>query len=421
MNMVQAPSELENRLRKALIQVPTKKKKKNKPMTWVVSSAAALLLIVGTYQYPAFAYYGGKLLNKIELSSLSFTEVAEKGYGQVVNKSTTLPDGTVITINGVIADDNALLMYYTIDRMTGSVFNENGTPRYHVGNIQGFLTDSDWKGGYGKYSEYETHHEGVYKFEPVSPFSRTLTVTFTEWLDEKERGSYPISFKFEANKAMKSIIKEDISKSVSVDQGTVHYDTITASPSSTILKGHYEMDSDEYPRFSGKTKLYVNGTEVKFWGMQSDHAEPGTPGFELEFDVLPTDKIETIELVLETFTGFQKIEEPISIASPSDQSIKIGDEKIWIRSVTKTDTGYDIVIARKQFTILDTENLSIQAGGNIVPVSSISTSRRWDLNNGNILWEQTYSFDTTDRPEQLLLDGFHYVKTYDETLSIPVK
>lgn len=421
MNMVQAPSELESRLRNALEHVPAKKKNMNRAMTWVASSAAALLLIIGTYQYPAFAYYGGKLLNKIELTSLSFTEVAEQGYGQTVNKSTTLDDGTVIIINGVIADDNALLMYYTIDRPEGSVVTNNGSFRYDVGKMEGFLTDSDPKEGNGNYSKDETQYEGVYKFEPVSPFSRTLTVTFSEGLDGGERASYPISFKFKANKAMKSMIKEDISKSVPVDQGTVHYDSITASPSSTIVKGYYEMDEEGYPRFSGKTKLYVNGTEVKSWGMRSDSfAETGIPGFELEFDVLPTDKIETIELVLENFAGFQKVEDPISLASPSDQSIKMSNEKVWIRSVTKTDIGYDIVIARKQFIFLETDNLSMQAGGSVVPVSSISTSRPWDLKNGNILWEQTYSFNTTDKPELLLLDGFHYIKTYDKTISIPV-
>ncbi|SDW71374.1 hypothetical protein SAMN05518848_102779 [Paenibacillus sp. PDC88] len=43
--------------------------------------------------------------------------------------------------------------------------------------------------------------EGVYSFEPISPFSRTLTVTFNEWLDNGESASYPISFKFDASKA----------------------------------------------------------------------------------------------------------------------------------------------------------------------------------------------------------------------------
>lgn len=421
MNIIKAPTELEARLRNALEHVPTKKRNTNRAMTWAVSSAAALLLIVGTYQYPAFAYYGGKLLNKIELTSLSFSEVAEQGYGQKVNKSKTLDDGTVITINGVIADDNALLMYYTIDRTAGSVFTDNSSIRYNVGKMQGFLTDSDPKEGSGNYSKDETQYEGVYKFEPVSPFSRTLTVTFSEWLDNGERASYPISFKFEANKAMNSMLEEDISKSVPVDQGTVHYDSITASPTSTIVKGYFEMADEGYPIFPGKTKLYVNGTEVKAWGMRSDRfAEKGIPGFELEFDVLPTDKLETIDLVLENFAGYQRVEEPISLATPSDQSIKIGNEKVWIRSVTKTETGYDIVIARKQFTILETENLSVQAGGIVVPVSSISISRPWDLKNGNILWEQTYSFITTEEPTSLLLDGFHYIKTYDKTISIPV-
>ncbi|MFD0678337.1 MULTISPECIES: DUF4179 domain-containing protein [unclassified Paenibacillus] len=421
MNIVQAPSELEGILRIALEHVPTRKRNTNRAMKWVTSSVAAFLLIVGTYQFPAFAYYGGKLFNKIELSSLSFPEVAEQGYGQTINKSKTLDDGTVITINGVIADDNALLMYYTIDRLAGSVFRDNGTSRYGVGKMQGFLTDSDPKEGNGNYSKDETHYEGVYKFKPVSPFSRTLTVTFSERLDNGEQASYPISFKFEANKAMNSMLKKDISKSIPVDQGTVHYDSITASPTSTIVKGHYEMDYEKFPRFSAETKLYVNGTELKSWGMSSDRlGEKGFPGFELEYDVLPTDKIETVELVLENFAGYQKVEEPISLASPSDQSIKIGSEKVWIRSVTKTDTGYDIIIARQQFTILETGNLSVQAGGIAVPVSSISSSRPWDLMNGNILWEQTYSFNTFDAPEYLLLNGYHYIKTYDKTISIPI-
>lgn len=390
-------------------------------MTWIVSSAAALLLIVGTYQYPAFAYYGGKLFDRIELSSLSFAELAEQGYGQTVNQSKTLDDGTVITINGVIADDNGLLMYYTIDRPAGSIYDHNGSFRYNVNKIQGFLTDSSPKEGSGNHSNDETHFEGVYKFESVSPFSRTLTVTFSEWLDNGERALYPISFNFEANRAMKSLLKQDISKSVSVDKGTVYYDSITASPTSTIVKGHYKIDYEGYPRFTGTTKLYVNGTEVKSWGMRGDRfMEEGIPGFELEFDVLPTDKVKTIELVLEDFEGYQKVDKAIYLAAPSDQSIKIGNEKLWIRSVTKTETGYDIVIARKQFTILDKENLSVQSGGAVVPVSSISASRPWDLKNGNILWEQTYSFNTKEKPEYLLLDGFHYIKTYDKVVSIPV-
>ncbi|BFH68733.1 hypothetical protein J27TS7_24510 [Paenibacillus dendritiformis] len=42
------------------------------------------------------------------------------------------------------------------------------------------------------------------------------------------------------------------------------------------------------------------------------------------------------------------------------------------------------------------------------------------MKNGNILWEQTYSFNATDKPEFLLLDGFQYIKTYNKKISIPV-
>ncbi|WP_454191256.1 DUF4179 domain-containing protein [Paenibacillus sp. Marseille-Q7038] len=421
---IKAPSELESRLRSTLEHVPVKNKKRNKTMTWFASSAAALLLIFGTYHYSAFAYYGGMFLNKMELGSLSFNEVAESGYGQMVNKSTTLDDGTVITIDGVIADDNAFLMYYSIDRPEGSVFKENGTYRYFAHRIKGFLTDSGFQGESGILSTDESHYEGVYKFEPVSPFSKTLTVTFIDWPDNGEKVSYSISFKYEANRALKSIIKEKISKSVTVDQGAVHYDSITATPTSTIVKGHYELDIEGSPRFPAETKLYVNETEVKQWGMHSESVnEKGVlvePVFVLEYDVFPTDKVETIELELVSFPGKQKVKEPISLASPSDQSIRLGSEKIWIRSVTKTDSGYDVIIARKEFVFLKTDNLSVQAGGKVIPVSSISTTRPWDLKNGNILWEQTYSFNTSDKPDFLLLDEFDYIEKHNKSITIPV-
>lgn len=417
MTTIRVPPELEDRLRHALQQAPAKKKSRNRAVTWVVSAAAAFLIIAGAYQFPAFAYYGGKLLDRSELTSLSFAEVAEQGYGQPVNKSTTLEDGTVITVNGVIADDNALLIYYSIDRPEGSMLYDDGTFRYSVDHLQGLLTDLQPHSGSGNFSEDRKHYEGVDKFDPVSPFARKLTVTFGERLDNGEKATYSISFKFEANKAMKSLIQQDISKAVTVDQGKVHYDSITATPTSTIVKGHFEMDNGENPRFIGDTKLYVNGAEVKSWGAITD----GGLEFELEFDVFPTDQINSIKLVLQNFDGYEKVTEPISLSSPSDHSIIVNNEKLWIRSVEPTGTGYDVVIATKQFTSLEKDHLSVQAGGKTIPVSAISSLRPWDLMNGNILWERTYSFTTTERPEALLLDGFYYIKTYDQAISVDIR
>lgn len=146
----------------------------------------------------------------------------------------------------------------------------------------------------------------------------------------------------------------------------------------------------------------------------------GAPEFIIEYDVLPTDKPQSVELVLDNFSGYQNVEEPISLALPSDRSVLVGEEKLWIRSVTRTANGYDIVIAGKQFTMLDKDTLAVQAGGAAVPVSSISDSRPWDLKNGNILWERTYSFQTTEKPEFLMMDGFHYIKFYRQTVPVPL-
>ncbi|WP_028545562.1 DUF4179 domain-containing protein [Paenibacillus taiwanensis] len=413
LNNVQAPSDLEDRLRDALHNVPVIKRNRSKARAWVASVAAAFILIVGVYEYPALAYYGSKLFGSVSLNSLSFAEMMNQELGQKVNKSTTFKDGTVLTINGVIADDNVFRMYYTIDRPTGTEYTDHDFVRYSFFQLQGFLTNSKPLGGGGSPGKNKSQFVGDMDFEPVSPFSRTLTLTFNEWLDNGEKISYPLSFEFEANKAMKSVIKEDLSESIAVDKGTIHYDSITASPTSTIVKGHYELE--EYPRFSGETKLYVNGVEVG-----RTRAGGSNPDFQLKFDPFPTDHIESLELELVNFEGYHNIQEPISLATPSDRSIRVGDEKFWIRSVAQTATGYDVVIARKQFTFLDTETLSVQAGGKVIPVSSISDERQWDLKNGNILWEQTYSFITTDKPEFLLVEGYQYMKTYKKKISIPV-
>ncbi|SFS67379.1 DUF4179 domain-containing protein [Paenibacillus sp. BC26] len=421
LNQIKAPSEMEDRLRQALYRVPAKKRKLKRALSWSLSAAAALLLFILTYQYPAFAYYGGKLLNRSELTSLSFSEVADRGYGQTIGKSTTLKDGTVITVNGVIADDNEFLMYYTIDLPEGKTFKIEDSSRFGINKVTGFLTDSNTTEGGSGYNKDRTQLQGVQKFEPVSPFSRTLKVEFFEWLDIGKTKVYPISFKFEANKAMKSILRAEIATSVPVDEGMVVYDSITASPTSTVIKGHYEMNDGEPPRYPGTMKLMVNGVEVNSWGMRSSASrEKGITNFELGYDVLPTDKIETIDIVLESFTGYQKVTEPISLTSPSDRSIRINTEKLFIRSVTKTASGYDIVIAKAQFTQLDTDRLFVQAGGKRIPVDAISKARPWDLGNNNVFWEQTYSVTTRDKPEFLLLTGFHYIKPYKKTISIPI-
>lgn len=403
-NRIQAPLELEGRLRDALQRAPLNKRT-NKAAAWILSTAAALILMIGVYEYPAFAYY----LNKLSINSLSFSEVMEQGLGQKINKSITLQDGAVFTINGVIADDNVFRIYYTIDNRPAVTEYRS----YHFERVKGILTDSKWLGGYREDSNKKDQYVGVAEFESVSPFSRTLTLSFVDYPDHGEKIAYSISFHFDASIAMKSIVKQDISQFITVDKGRIHFDSMTASPTSTVVKGRYELE--ETPRFPGKTMLYVNGVEVAM----TSSVWSGT-GFVIKYEPFPTNPIQSIELVFKNSEGYHKINEPISLASPSDRSIRVGDEKLWIRSVTKSETGYDVVIARKKFTFLDTDHLSVQAGGNIVPVSSISKERPWDLKNGNIMWEQTYSFDTTDKPEFLLVDGYQYIKAYNKKISIPV-
>ncbi|MFD2876088.1 hypothetical protein ACFTAO_09225 [Paenibacillus rhizoplanae] len=106
-----------------------------------------------------------------------------------------------------------------------------------------------------------------------------MTVTFSELLENGKVAHYPVSFKYDPNLAMKSLLVADIDQAVPVDQGTVYYDTITASPTSTIVKGHYKMDNGE------KSKILCCNQTVCEWDRNEfqvyagyEFQQKGSPG-----------------------------------------------------------------------------------------------------------------------------------------------
>ncbi|SDW71398.1 hypothetical protein [Paenibacillus sp. PDC88] len=144
---------------------------------------------------------------------------------------------------------------------------------------------------------------------------------------------------------MKSLVKEKVSQSVSVDPGVIYFESITASPSSILIKGHIRIEEEQEHWFFGRSLLYVNGIEMQPTTTQIQfNNTTGLNDFELRFDTLQTEEISSLEILVKDSSGYYKTPESISLASPSDQSIKMGSERISIRSMSKTDTGYDVVI-----------------------------------------------------------------------------
>ncbi len=330
---ITAPEELEERLRGALDHAPPRKPKRMASL-WKLAAVVSLCFIIFVgYHYNAFAFYGKKLFGFDEVMNGTLTELNNEGMGQIVEKKTELEDGTEFTINGIMTDANQLIMYYTLTNPDGLrmlILNI-----LSPSSITGFLTDSVVRGGSSLLNEAGTELKGTIFFDPVSPFSKTLTVHFQQHLENGQMTEKTISFPYDPNQAMQTQIKQSIKKTMTVDKGTVTFDSITATPTSTVIEGTLNVENFDRVHFAlGGIQLLANGTPIDLMGGGSQSSLTGMK-FDIHFDALP-EQLDSLELVMNEFVGYQRLEETISLASMSEKPILLGEKELWIKDVSTT-------------------------------------------------------------------------------------
>lgn len=410
---IKAPEELEMRLKNALNNAPGKTKRKT--AIWKLAVVALFLMaIVASYNYNAFAYYGKKLFGFDDVLSGTLKELNEQGMGQIIGKKTTLKDGTELTIDGIMTDANQLIMYYTLSNPNGIEESMSINPA----SITGFLTNSNAVSGTSLMNDDQTVMKGSMSFEPVSPFSKKLTLHFGEYLQNNRMIENSISFLYNPNKAMQTEIKQSIRKTLRVDKGKVTFHTITATPTSTVITGVMNVENYDRVHFPlGGIQLIANGTEVPLMGGGNHSSIRGTM-FDIQYDALPK-KLESLELVMKEFVGYQKLEEKITLASINNEPIHIGGKELWIKAVSTTSEGTEVTIATDNDVMLD--GVSLQSQNKVIPLRTTIKQTETKLKDGRLLKERTLLFDSKVNPEYMIIKGMHYMKPYHKTITIPVK
>ena len=104
------------------------------------------------------------------------------------------------TINGIITDANQLIMYYTLTNPNG--IEDRNHDFFRFSKITGFLTNSNAESGTSILNEDHTEIKGTMSFEPVSPFSKKLTLHFWQPLQNGQMTERSISIPYNPNKAM---------------------------------------------------------------------------------------------------------------------------------------------------------------------------------------------------------------------------
>lgn len=410
------PKELNTRLRSVLATAPSRKSKRIAPI-W--KAAAVLILIAAIFgsNYNAFAYYGKQLFGFDELMEDTLKQLNDKGMGQSIEEKVTLKDGTDFTINGIIADANQLVMYYTL-------FNPQGLDQSHepirLESISGFWTKSHPASGTSVMNEQQTEMKGMMTFDSVSPFAKKLTLHYMQMPYSAEQMSAgAITFAYNPNQALQTQLRQSINKTFKVDHGSLTFQSITATPTQTVVRG--TMRVDNYYRVHNALdgiKLRADGIEIPLKGSGSQSSFGSRIRFEILYDALPQ-QLQSLELVMDHFVGYQSLNQKLPLENAGADPFKLGEENLWVKDVSVTADHVEVTIATADDVMLD--GVSLETQGENTP---LQTTVRQDLvkqADGTLLKQRTLLFNAKNKPEYLLIKGMHYMKAYNETIAIPIK
>jgi hypothetical protein len=302
MSEVTAPENMEARLRIAL---STAAPKKIAFINWMSGSriavaVLAVMLVVAGNQYHALAYYGKTLLGFDRVVDGKLGKLNQEGWGQALGEQVKLADGSMLTVDGLMSDENQFILYYTLSHPSGLV-SEDSKNRFLPNGIKGFGTDSrslteTW--GLGK---DQTEIKGIITFEPVSPLAKKLTLSFWEDTpsgDQRQEGH--LTFHFHPDEAMPTKIKQTIQQTVAIDDSSIIFGSITATPTMTVVEGTLPEENRKlFDQVNHGVELVANGNQVTLnrSDININQSQNGYT-FTLRYDPLPED-LRSVQLVLE--------------------------------------------------------------------------------------------------------------------------
>ncbi|MDI9476101.1 MAG: DUF4179 domain-containing protein [Natronincolaceae bacterium] len=419
MDKMKVPEELGERLYKALDnKSPAKPKKTNRKA--ILAVACILVLIVG-YNFSSLAYYGKRLLGYNQVMNGTLKQLNELGRGQLIGKDYTFENGITVILDGIMLDENQLLVFYTIKDPRGGVDEAPGINM----SVKGFLREYIPQSGHGIINDEKTEIKWIHSFEKPSIFERTLKLKFSIAKNNMmETGQ--INFKIDANKAMGSILKQNINKTIKSGNTKIHLGYISASPTKTILYGSIqnivELARDQ---ISGERirpnnvdiMLIANGKEVPYQGGGMSTDIKGIR-FHSDFDALPED-LESVELFIKSFSVDRDVGKKIHIEKGiSEQNVEILGQNIKIDNMYKSNENTYVTITTREDIILTRVGLMID--GERTDLKETTGGDLEKLDDGTIIYTRTLCFPGEGENYELGIERMTYTQPYDKTVKIPL-
>lgn len=417
LDKINAPDNLEYRLTKALEdkQIP----KRNKSKLIRIIAASLVFLLIG-YNFDALAFYGKKILGYDNVMNGAIKDLNEQGKGQIINKSYTFENDVSVKLDAIMIDDSQLLAFYTIKDPSGNA--QDMIPQL---SLKGLINEYSPEGGQGKSNDEGTMIKYIQSFETPYFFERTLDFKihlFNENINEEGE----ISFKIDRDKAMGNTLKSSINKTIKIDREDIHFDSILASPTRTIIKGSIQnifelakdIISNERLRPDRiEIKLYANDEELQSQGGGSSTDLKGIT-FHKEYDPLPKD-LKSLKLELVSFSGDHDVNEIIDINKEiKNKDFKIYNQNVLINNIEEKKGKTLITITTEEDVVIS--ELYLLANEKKIELNRTTDGKHKKLKDGKILYTRTLEFEGVGENYKLDIRRMTYSKEYNKVIDIPI-
>lgn len=409
---LEAPQELECKLKEALSKATYPKRYRT--VKYLKAAAVIILCIFLSYNFSTFAFYGRKITGYDSVLSSSLKDINNLGKGQNIGKSYFFKNGFSVTLDGIIIDDNQMIMFYTL-KTPGTIIQN--TNFFSNGCTYGNLGIIFERNGTGIYNSNNTEEKCVTSFEPPSSYDKEFTWRFS-FINNKHNEAGTIVFRIDPSKALGHSIKENLNKSIYADNTSINIKSITASPTQTKIEGSV---GNLYSFITGilfKRPLHVTAVEFK---LIADAKEiPHVSGsigtnekgitFTSEFDAIPQDT-KKLDLKLISFSADHSVKKSFDISK--NQKITVLGQDIIVNSVSINKGFTEVTITTKDTVLLS--KVYLLSGTN-----KLKLKETIDKTKGSLGYTRTLRFAGTGKNLQLDIERISYETSCNKVIPIPI-
>lgn len=189
------------------------------------------VLFLGMINMNTLAFIGEEIRGYEELMSENMKRLNKDFKGQSINESYTFEDGREMVVEGVMVDDNKLMVYFKV----GMNEDEYREGNLWVENIKFRIGEMYKSSGAGTFDPITEEVKWEYSFEGGAKFNKEAEFAcIRNYQGKSEKGT--VKFKIDKSKAMIPVLKKNIMKKIKLEDGTMTLSSISASPLSTVIK-----------------------------------------------------------------------------------------------------------------------------------------------------------------------------------------